>query len=164
LVSPEEVALDTADLSFQKKKGRGEGGRKRVNQARKFVCIGDNCQISEAMRNLSQEAHVLVHEATMAEGEERVAVQRGHASALMAGKLAKDVGANLLVLNHFSGKASTQRDMNGLVESAQRQIEGIGLVAAAYDLMEVSVPRTGYKFGLLPKSAEEEDEPLVSRF
>ena len=134
MVSPEEVALDME-----------EGNR---NKARKFVYIGDNCQVSEPMRKLSQEADILVHEATMKEGEEGLAIQRGHASALMAGKLAKDVGANLLVLNHFSGRASAQKDMNDLVRSAQRQIEENCLVTASYDFVEISVPKSGYTISM----------------
>ena len=153
MVAPEEVVSDTSDDDDLSPARRG------LHQARKFVYIGDNCHVSEAMRSLSNNAHVLVHEATMKEGEELVAVQRGHASAVMAGKVAKDVGANLLILNHLSGRAYTQTDVNALVESAQNQIKGNGLVAAAYDLMEVYVPRTGYTFRLESTTTDEDDKP-----
>ncbi|KAJ1310667.1 hypothetical protein OPQ81_009195 [Rhizoctonia solani] len=87
---------------------------------RKLVILGDTCD-PWAMKDLSMDASLLVHEATNAyippevdprssakkDSQDSVkerAVQRGHSTPLMAGEFARAIRAKMLVLNHFSSK------------------------------------------------------------
>ena len=54
------------------------------------------------MLKLCQDTDVLFHEATMPSSMKVAAIQRKHATAEMAGLVARDVNARVLVLNHQS--------------------------------------------------------------
>lgn len=82
--------------------------------ARKIVILGDTSDPS-AIAPLAQDASLLVHEATYAffplrtlqtgniglESVRETAKLRGHSTADMAGKFAKEIKARMLVLNHI---------------------------------------------------------------
>jgi ribonuclease Z len=85
---------------------------------RRVVILGDTSDPS-AIRQLAQNADVLVHESTLAyvppTGEKNLqkyapnvihekAVKRGHSTAEMAGQFAKSINARILALNHFSAR------------------------------------------------------------
>jgi len=85
---------------------------------RRVVILGDTSDPS-AIRQLAQNADVLVHESTLASvapiGEKNLhkyarnlvhetAVKRGHSTAEMAGQFAKSINARILALNHFSAR------------------------------------------------------------
>lgn len=110
-------------------------------KARKFALLGDNCGASKIMLDLCQDVDLIVHEATMVENDEAEAVQRGHSTAKMAGKIAKDVNAKVLLLNHIS---SGNDNIDELVDSAVKSSGGVTEVVAAYDFMEIHVPRRGF--------------------
>lgn len=138
---------------------------------RKLVILGDTCD-PWAMKDLSMGASLLVHEATNAyislevdprgsgnkESEDSVkerAIHRGHSTPSMAGEFAQAIGANRLVLNHFSSKfASPSTNFERLespgmenrlkvVVEIERQASiawGSGTAVAAYDLLSIDVP------------------------
>lgn len=94
------------------------GERDTERDARSVVILGDTSDPS-AIRQLAQNADVLVHESTYAYvaplGEKNLqkyspdvihekTVKRGHSTAVMAGQFAKSINARILALNHFSAR------------------------------------------------------------
>jgi ribonuclease Z len=116
---------------------------------RKFVLIGDCFGIPQPMVELCRDADVLVHEATLAEGESEDKIQRfGHSTPGMAGGFAGHVNAKVLALNHIgqSGGGNYTPSMNALVRSAEDATRASTRVQLSYDLMEIVVPRGGFDF------------------
>ena len=66
----------------------------------KVVVMGDNCSAS-AIESIAHGADVVVHEATLAPGDEIKAAARRHSTPSMAGAFAARIGARTLVLTHF---------------------------------------------------------------
>ena len=94
--------------------------RETGNLERKIVVLGDTCDPS-SITNLAQNASLLVHEATDAHipvnvdrnlrGDKKTpesifqkTMAKGHSTPGMAGAFAREINAERLVLNHFSGK------------------------------------------------------------
>jgi len=111
---------------------------------RKFVIIGDNCAVPPEMAALCYGADVLVHEATISDDEGK-AFARGHATASMAGVLAKELGAKSLLLNHISPAISAD-ELEDVVRMAKEGNEGVSEIQVSCDFMEVVVPKGGYQF------------------
>uniref|UniRef100_A0A7S4V718 Metallo-beta-lactamase domain-containing protein n=1 Tax=Ditylum brightwellii TaxID=49249 RepID=A0A7S4V718_9STRA len=113
---------------------------------RKFAIVGDNSKISLALAQLCHNADVLVHEATLVgKDAEEKAQKRGHSSATTAGKVAQKVHAKALVLNHLSPKLLSE-EIDVLLQNAEKSNCGVSQIAAAFDFMELWVPRGGYNF------------------
>lgn len=85
-----------------------------LRPGRKIVVLGDTSDASKLIK-LSQNANVIVHEATNAyipqldkdatyETTEARTISRGHSTPQMAGKFAKACSAKVLLLNHFSAR------------------------------------------------------------
>lgn len=76
------------------------------------VTILGDTRYNQAAIALAKDADLLVHEATFAAGEERMARNYYHSTAKQAGKVAKEAKVKLLLLTHISaryvGKASKQ--------------------------------------------------------
>lgn len=72
-------------------------------KGRKLVLLGDTRNAVSIVPH-GQGADLLVHEATVEEGDSR-AVQIGHSTPRMAGALAKMINCSRLVLTHFSARA-----------------------------------------------------------
>ncbi|KAL0577061.1 hypothetical protein V5O48_004904 [Marasmius crinis-equi] len=126
---------------------------------RKIVILGDTYDPSPIV-SLSQDADLLVHEATNAhlpgidlttketdtfESVQERTMSRGHSTPQMAGRFAKLIGAKRLILNHFSARYPGDDDVS---EEAGRIMAGIkelasseydGPVTCARDLMSVDV-------------------------
>ena len=117
-----------------------------TKKARKFALVGDNCRLSDAMLKLCQDADVLVHEATMPSSMKAAAIQRKHATAEMAGLVARDVNARVLVLNHLSPRVRTETDVRQVEEEAVAANNGVSRVVVAHDFMELLVPPHGYEW------------------
>lgn len=94
--------------------------RELGENGRKIVVLGDTCDPS-ALKELAQNATLLVHEATDAHipveidrslrGDKKTpaiiqqkTIAKGHSTPGMAGNFAKAIHASQLILNHFSGK------------------------------------------------------------
>jgi len=120
-------------------------------RGRKVAIIGDTCFVSESMKNISKDCDVLVHEATLIEELKSQARMRGHSTAAMAGRVAKEVNAKVLALNHISGRHELLQGADVLVKSAEGVCSSRGdspgcPVVAAYDFMELVIPRNGFSF------------------
>ncbi|CAE6466398.1 unnamed protein product [Rhizoctonia solani] len=141
---------------------------------RKLVILGDTCD-PWAMKDLCMGASLLVHEATnayiplevdprgsgkkeSADSVQQRAIQRGHSTPCMAGEFARAIGANRLVLNHFSSKFASPAPFTStnferlegsgpdkrsdVVLEIERQASiawGNGTAVAAYDLLSINV-------------------------
>ena len=112
----------------------------------RIVVLGDNCDAS-LMVPLAEGADVVVHEATLAVGEERLAWRRGHSTARMAGDFARTCGAKSLVLTHF-GNAICTYDEEGLVSYLGRKDAEIAVASALGPLSgEMQLPLTHEDLG-----------------
>jgi len=114
---------------------------------RKLAVLGDCYHVPEPMAKLCQDADVVIHEATFSEQDTGQKVDHGgHSSAAMAGKFANSVNAKVLAMNHLSPSVRSDLSVKGLMEEAQNCVDGITRVQASCDLMEIIVPRSGFKF------------------
>ena len=113
-------------------------------RGRKFALLGDNSSVSYPMAQLCKNADLLVHEATFASSEEYDPT-RGHATAEMAGRFARDVKAKVLVMNHFGG-GGTADSLDEATAEATEGNGGTSRIVASYDFMEIIVPRGGFDF------------------
>lgn len=89
----------------------------------------------EGVRQLAQDADVLIHEATYPGGFEKLAHERGHSTAVDAAELAASCGVKKLFMTHFSQKYPRTDDF---VRDA-RTIFAESY--AAEDLLEVEIER-----------------------
>lgn len=111
---------------------------------RKVVILGDTCNPSKLV-GLSQDANVIVHEATNAyipeldcdmsvELVEERTISRGHSTPQMAGKFGTACVAKVLLLNHFSARYADEGERipgkNGLLKEGHET----GVMAQIRDL------------------------------
>ena len=127
MVQPEEVLTDQVR-----------------RKARKFAFVGDNSKFSPAMAMLCQDCDVLVHEATVHDDSASEAIRRGHSTPGMAGQVAQEVNAQVLVLNHISAKFWADDELSGIVTAAETTNKGVSSVLVAHDFMEIKVPLFGF--------------------
>ncbi|KZV97310.1 Metallo-hydrolase/oxidoreductase [Exidia glandulosa HHB12029] len=127
---------------------------------RKVVILGDTYD-PRPIASLAHGADVLIHEATnaylpgvdldtkesdTAETVQARAVGHGHSTPQMAGAFARDVGARMLVLNHFSARypgdesEQSRRVMDAIRHLAVSAFESDEVICAR-DFMSISVPR-----------------------
>ena len=149
-----EVESDDGKRMIQPEEVLSEESKRK---ARKFALVGDNCQLSPAMYNLCQDCDVLVHEATLIGDVADEAMQRGHSTPGMAGQVARDVNAKVLIMNHISPKVGTEEESSSIMEQAEKTNSGVSSVVVAHDFMEFLVP---YK-GLAPAQRDDNDAAEV---
>jgi ribonuclease Z len=101
---------------------------------RKVVLTGDS-RPCDATIAASENADLLVHEATFAEEEAQRAVETGHSTAREAAEVAQKAGVKKLALNHFSARYS--RDPS-VLESEARAVFTNTVIAR--DGMEIAIP------------------------
>lgn len=128
-------------------------------KARKLAILGDCAAVPRPMMELCRNADILVHEATFMQSDTGDKVDfGGHSSAAMAGKVAEEVGAKTLVLNHISSTNQDPVSEAALVNEAAAAIQGPTKVQLSYDLMDIHVPRRGFPDGLSEKSKSTQPE------
>ncbi|XP_026102297.1 zinc phosphodiesterase ELAC protein 1 [Carassius auratus] len=74
------------------------------------VCVFGDCSapLGDGFKRACQGADVLVHEATLEDGQQEKAVEHGHSTPSMAAATALTCGAQTLVLHHFSQRYKPQ--------------------------------------------------------
>lgn len=89
---------------------------------------------------LARDADLLIHEATFAEADEGLAVRSTHSTASMAGRVAKEAGAERLYITHFSPRyfPGNQTGPEDLLKEAQAVFPSTEL---AHDFLSVDVKR-----------------------
>jgi hypothetical protein len=63
----------------------------------------------------------------------------------MAGSVARQVKAQVLVLNHIGGGVGAS-ELHDLVRQAEEANGGVSRIVPSYDFMELVVPRFGFGF------------------
>ena len=101
---------------------------------RKVVLTGDS-RPCDATIAASENADLLVHEATFAEEEAQRALETGHSTAREAAEVAQKAGVKKLALNHFSARYS--RDPS-VLENEARAVFANTVIAR--DGMEIAIP------------------------
>lgn len=102
------------------------------------VCIVGDTYNADGAAHIAKNADVLVHEATNAAAQSRVARARGHSSTSGAAAFAKKVEAKRLILNHTS-VAYSERKIRAM-ETEARGMFGADRAFVARDLSLFSVP------------------------
>lgn len=101
---------------------------------RKIVILQDTSNSEKAYKD-AQDCDLLIHEATYHSELEEKAIDHGHSTSAMAGKVATDLNAKVLVLTHFSPRYTTHK-RNPVEEGAEKKeaeyIEDLVADAAAH--------------------------------
>ena len=117
---------------------------RRTSHPRRVAILGDCCRVPQPMRRLCRGADVLVHEATFLESERKGRTEHvGHSSAAMAGRVAREVEARTLFLNHLGLRQIFSDELQLTYDEAVEQA-GDTKVQLAYDFMELQIPRVGF--------------------
>ena len=111
---------------------------------RMAVVLGDTLSPeSGELLTAANGCDVVVHECTFSEKERDIAVTGGHSTAGMAGNFARLVGAQTLILNHFSSRNDGVSDK--LLEEAVAGASGCGTkVLLANDYKEYSLKKRDF--------------------
>jgi ribonuclease Z len=100
---------------------------------RKIAIIGDT-RLCEASIKLAQHVDVVVHEATFALNNQDLANQYFHSTTLDAANIAREAGAKVLILTHFSSRYQ-EEDLPILLKEAQTIFEHVHLAADFYGFL-----------------------------
>ncbi|MFW9908613.1 MAG: ribonuclease Z [Candidatus Thorarchaeota archaeon] len=106
------------------------------NKGIKIVYSGDT-RPCDAIREASEKADILIHEAMYTSDHTALAAERGHSTASQAAEIAAECDVGLLVLTHYSPR---YEDDEVLLEEAQGIFEKSVL---AKDLMRISLSLDG---------------------
>lgn len=116
-----------------------------TTRGRKVVVLGDTLSPEAgALVDAAAGCDVAVHECTFGESDKDIAVAGGHSTAGMAGRFARVVGAQALVLTHFSNRNEGLEDK--LLAEAVAGTFGCGTkVFMASDYKEYSLKHKSFK-------------------
>ena len=89
---------------------------------------------------LARGADLLIHEATFAEADERLAVRSTHSTTEMAARVAREAGVRLLLITHFSPRYFPGNDISpdDLLREAR---DAFPATEMAHDFLSVEVPK-----------------------
>lgn len=106
---------------------------------RKVVYCTDTVYCDHAVE-LSQQADVLIHEATFAHQDAQLAFDRLHSTSTMAAQVALSAGVKTLIMTHFSPRYAPGNDVeiNDLLQEARAIFPNTEI---AYDFLTYEVPR-----------------------
>lgn len=114
-------------------------GREFVGPPQKgrIVAVLGDTRFCEAAIELAHEADVVIHEATFAAAEQRLARDYFHSTTTDAAEVAKRAGAQRLILTHISSRYQGEAALK-LLEEARRVFPNTELAA---DFASFSIPR-----------------------
>ncbi|WP_369546471.1 ribonuclease Z [Bacillus velezensis] len=121
--------------------GRIINGRDFLEPPKKgrIVAFSGDTRISERVTELARNADVLVHEATFAKEDAKLAHNYYHATTEQAAQTAKKAGAKQLILTHISARYQGESPIERLEHEAKAVFENSKI---AFDFMEVTVERS----------------------
>jgi len=105
----------------------------KPRSGRKLVYTGDT-RPSEALVELSKNADLLIHEATLGDELRERAFEDGHSTPSQAAETAKRAAANRLILTHISARYKTP---DSLLRQARRVFKNVEI---AEDFMRIDLP------------------------
>ncbi|MDR4226261.1 ribonuclease Z [Bacillus mojavensis] len=114
----------------------GEDFLEPPKKGRAVVFSGDT-RVSDKIKELARDCDVLVHEATFAKDDVKLAFDYFHSTTEQAAVTAKEAGAKQLILTHISARYQGEASLELQKEAAAVFPNSI----TAYDFLEVQVPR-----------------------
>lgn len=108
------------------------------SQKGRIVTILGDTRYTENSIELSIDADLLIHEATFADGDEKLAFEYFHSTTTQAAKIARLANVKRLILTHISSRYQTDVDLDKLEKEAQAFFPATTL---AQDFMEVELPK-----------------------
>ncbi|WP_042458141.1 ribonuclease Z [Neobacillus dielmonensis] len=105
-------------------------------QKGRIVTILGDTRFTENAVKLAQNADLLVHEATFAKGEEKLANEYFHSTTNQAAIVAQQAGCQQLCLTHISARY----DRNASKELVKEAMEVFANIDIAEDFKEISIP------------------------
>ncbi|MDQ0225002.1 ribonuclease Z [Metabacillus niabensis] len=108
------------------------------SQKGRIVTILGDTRYTENSIELSIDADLLIHEATFADGDEKLAFEYFHSTTTQAAKIARLANVKRLILTHISSRYQTDVDLDNLEKEAQAFFPATTL---AQDFMEVELPK-----------------------
>ena len=103
----------------------------RKQEGKKIVYATDTRPANTTLK-AAKGADLLIHEAAYSEAEEKLAIEREHATAHEAAELAKKAGAKRLILTHISAR---HKDSNGLLSDAKKVFNNTVVAEDGYSVI-----------------------------
>ena len=104
-----------------------------LKQGAKLVMTGDVADVeTDSLVQMAKNAHAIVTEATYSDADGDLAREHGHITAGRAAKFARDANAEMLILNHISGR-HRERDL----EDEARAIFPNTVIARDFDTFKI---------------------------
>ncbi|PSA94086.1 ribonuclease Z [Bacillus atrophaeus] len=121
--------------------GRVINGRDFLDEPKKgrVVAFSGDTRVCSNVKELAVDADVLVHEATFAKGDDKLAHDYFHSTTEQAAKTAKEAGAKKLILTHISARYQGEASLQMLLTEAEDIFPNS---MTAFDFLEIDVHRS----------------------
>ncbi|MED4800957.1 ribonuclease Z [Bacillus atrophaeus] len=121
--------------------GRVINGRDFLDEPKKgrVVVFSGDTRVCSNVKELAVDADVLVHEATFAKGDDKLAHDYFHSTTEQAAKTAKEAGAKKLILTHISARYQGEASLQMLLTEAEDIFPNS---MTAFDFLEIDVHRS----------------------
>ncbi|MCI3196633.1 MULTISPECIES: ribonuclease Z [Bacillus] len=121
--------------------GRVINGRDFLDEPKKgrVVAFSGDTRVCSNVKELAAGADVLVHEATFAKGDDKLAHDYFHSTTEQAAKTAKEAGAKKLILTHISARYQGEASLQMLLTEAEDIFPNS---MTAFDFLEIDVHRS----------------------
>ncbi|MED4855396.1 ribonuclease Z [Bacillus atrophaeus] len=121
--------------------GRVINGRDFLDEPKKgrVVAFSGDTRVCSNVKELAEDADVLVHEATFAKGDDKLAHDYFHSTTEQAAKTAKEAGAKKLILTHISARYQGEASLQMLLTEAEDIFPNS---MTAFDFLEIDVHRS----------------------
>ncbi|MDL5142034.1 ribonuclease Z [Bacillus atrophaeus] len=121
--------------------GRVINGRDFLDEPKKgrVVAFSGDTRGCSNVKELAVDADVLVHEATFAKGDDKLAHDYFHSTTEQAAKTAKEAGAKKLILTHISARYQGEASLQMLLTEAEDIFPNS---MTAFDFLEIDVHRS----------------------
>ncbi|MCY8518184.1 ribonuclease Z [Bacillus atrophaeus] len=126
---------------FTLEDGRVINGRDFLDEPKKgrVVAFSGDTRVCSNVKELAAGADVLVHEATFAKGDDKLAHDYFHSTTEQAAKTAKEAGAKKLILTHISARYQGEASLQMMLTEAEDIFPNS---MTAFDFLEIDVHRS----------------------